>query len=211
VASGNNNRGEFARTLVFVDVETGIIKMRACLSAKTPRINFCVLQNIKNFPYKIKYANTDNGSEFINYTVQKTFAKHKIQTFRTRPYKKNDNAHVENRNRNYVRRLVGHARYDTAEQVQLLNQIFEIECHLVNYFRPTRKLISNTYNPQTGKYIKRYSHPKTPYMRIMKSGITKREKANITKIKDSFCEFSLCRELDRLLNELSKTKPILKS
>ena len=71
MASGNNNRGEFARTLVFVDVETGIIKIRACLSAKTPRINSCISQNIKNFPYKIKYANTDNGSEFINHIVQK--------------------------------------------------------------------------------------------------------------------------------------------
>ena len=91
-----------------------------------PRVNSCIYRNIKNFPYKIKYVNTDNGSEFIKYLVQKTFSKHKIQTFRTRPYKKNDNAHVENRNRNYIRKVVGHARYDTEKQVQLLNQIFEL-------------------------------------------------------------------------------------
>jgi hypothetical protein len=209
--SGHNSRGEFARTFVFVDVETGMIKMRSCLGAITPRVNSCILHNIQHFPYKIKYANTDNGSEFMNYPVQKTFADHGIQTLRTRPYKKNDNAHVENRNRNYVRLIVGHIRYDTEIQVQLLNRIFEIECHLINYFRPSRNIISNVYNSSTGKYIKRYSLPETPYQRMLKSPkITKSEKVKVIKIKNSLCEFSLCQDLKRLLHELSKTVPLLK-
>jgi hypothetical protein len=208
--SGNNSRGEFARSIIFVDVEIGTTQVSSCLGGKMSRVNSCIYRNLKKFPYKIEYVNTDNGSEFINYHVQKTFVNHEIQTFRTRPYTKNDNAHVENRNRNYIRRLVGHARYDTEEQVKLLNQIFELECQLINYFRPTRKLIINTYNSITGKYIKRYSPPQTPYMRMMESKISEPEKANITRIKNSLCEFSLCRKLERLLNELFKTESLLK-
>jgi hypothetical protein len=116
-------------------------------------------------PRPMKYGPNDNGSEFINVHLLLWCTKRQITFTRARPANKNDGCHVEQKNWAVVRTMVGYHRYDTAAELLLLNEIWQLQSKLTNYFYPQQKLISKI---RTGaKVSKKHDKAATPFHRAI--------------------------------------------
>jgi hypothetical protein len=125
--------------------------------------------------------------------------KKKVQFTRSRPYHKNDNAHVEQKNWTYVRHLFGYGRFDRIGVIDLMNDLYKNEWNLYqNHFIPTMKLLEK--KKINSKYKRRYESPKTPYKRLLESSyITKKEKEKLQKVRSQLNPFKLKMEIERKL------------
>lgn len=124
-------------------------------------------------PFPLLGLDSDNGSEFINQTLFAYCQEHKITFTRTRPYRKNDNCFVEQKNYSVVRRAVGYQRFDTEAQLCLLNELYELLELYTNFFQPSMKLKSKERH---GARVKKKYHPaRTPYQRLLDSSFIKEE------------------------------------
>ena len=123
----------------------------------------------QRFPFPLLGIDSDSGSEFINYHLYNYCQDEKITFTRARPYKKNDQAHIEQRNWTVVRQVVGYARYDSPEALILLNIIYEDLRLFVNFFQPVMKLESKT--GAWSKVRKKYYVVRTPYQRVLASSV----------------------------------------
>ena len=116
-------------------------------------------------PFELLGFDADNGSEFINDQLRRYCEQEKISLTRSRPYRKNDNCFVEQKNYSVVRRHVGYGRYDTEVEVELLNQLYEQLRLYVNFFLPSQKLKEKTR--RGSRVQKRYHKARTPYRRVL--------------------------------------------
>jgi len=162
------------------------------------------------FPFKILGIDSDNGSEFINAHLLAYCIQNEITFTRSRPHKKNDSCFVEQKNYSVVRRNVGYLRYDTAEELILLNELYIHLDYYTNYFQPTLKLKSKT---RTGsKVTKKYDIAKTPFKRVLKSDDIKEEKKKkLEKIYDKINPAELKREITKLQDKLLKLNVLKKT
>jgi len=204
---GTSVSGQFVYTLNIVDIATGWTEQRA-LWGKGKRGVFEALKDIRRLlPFKILGFDCDNGGELLNYMLLEYFANKKqpVQYTRSREYKKNDNAHIEEKNWTHVRQFIGYQRFDKIETVSLLNDLYLTEWRLyLNFFIPSFKLIEKKRDG--AKIIKKFSNPLTPYQRLMASDFIKTSvKKELTKTFNSLDPFLL---ESRLKN---KIKNILKS
>ena len=120
---------------------------------------------------------------------------------RSRPYQKNDNAWVEQKNWTHVRKVVGYRRYDTTRQMALLNQIYEVARLYQNFFQPVIKLVSKTR--VRGKIHRVYDQPRTPYERLLNSKQISRQAAReLQATYESLNPAELHRRLNELRREL---------
>ncbi|APZ08648.1 integrase catalytic domain-containing protein [Acidipropionibacterium acidipropionici] len=156
------------------------------LSATLPVSGYTVLTTVKNkafvhigagmdrivdqMPVPVAEVHVDNGSEFINWGLIDWAKGHDIAMSRSRPYKKNDNAHVEQRNGDWVRRHAFRYRYETATELQLLNQLWPLVMARKNHLLPCVKAIGWT-TTSAGRKKRVYDKPKTPYQRLVDSGV----------------------------------------
>lgn len=148
--------GEFFHTVGYTDVATGWSEFRP-LRSKGQKETTTALESIrKSLPFQLLGLDSDNGSEFINWHLAKYCQEKGIQLTRCRPYHKNDQCRIEQKNGAIVRKHAGYARYETQEQFKLLTRLYSILKYLVNFFEPSAK----------GK-----SKPMTPYRRLLESGI----------------------------------------
>lgn len=166
--NGGSSLGQFAYTLSVVDVVTGISRRRAVLGKGQVGVHKELKRIILGWPYKVRGLHSDNGSEFLNDHLLRFCKAHQIKFTRSRPYRKNDNPHVEQKNFQHVRSLVGYERYDSLNAVNWLNAIYEIYDLYVNLYQPSRKLISKERNG--GRVRKRYDEAKTPFKRACDIG-----------------------------------------
>ena len=148
------------------------------------------LVNIENdLPFPILGFDSDNGTEFLNWHLYRHFTNRKapVQFTRSRPYKKNDNAHIEEKNWSIIRQYLGYNRFEQVELVEELNQIYTSEWRLfMNFFRPSSKLQKKVRI--NGKVKKVYDNPKTPYQRLLESDkISDTEKE---KLKSQFAKLN---------------------
>ena len=155
---GNTAAGEFVHTLTMTDAETGWTECFAIVN----RSRTCVVAAIeavrRRLPFPLLGVDSDNGSEFINHRLKEYCDSHKITFTRSRPYKKNDQCHVEQKNGAVVRPLVGYARYEGEEATAHLNRLYAVDRLCVNFFEPSMKLIDKT---RTGAKVKKiYDDPK---------------------------------------------------
>ncbi len=162
---GGNAQGAFAFTLNMTDVKTGWSEQVAVPN----KGQFAVFAAIKTIRARILFAllgvDSDSGSEFINEILCRYCIQEKITFTRGRPGKKNDNPFVEQKNDSIVRRWVGYKRYDTEEQVKLLNDLYEILRLYTNFFLPVHKLQSKE---RIGSRVRKiYDKARTPYQRIL--------------------------------------------
>jgi hypothetical protein len=127
-------------------------------------------------PFPLVGLDTDNGGEFINHGLIKWAGDRDLFFTRSRPYTSNDNAHVEQKNGDVVRRHAFHYRYDTALEQQLLNELYSLVRVRLNLFTATTKAIGWRSNKH-GKKTRVYDMPCTPYQRVTDSGIMTVEKA----------------------------------
>jgi hypothetical protein len=166
---GSSSGGDFVYTLTAVDIATGWTE---CVAIRNRR-QYAVLQALnalrRRFPYPIKGIDCDNGSEFMNAALVRYCATHRWVFTRCRPYHKNDQAHVEEKNGSLVRQLMGYDRYEGAASTTQMNIIYGIVHGYFNYYLPTLKLITKQ---RVGARIhKTYGTPVTPYRRAVTAGL----------------------------------------
>ncbi|VUT26916.1 MAG: Integrase core domain protein [Candidatus Methanolliviera sp. GoM_oil] len=165
---GGSASGEFAFTLDATDVNSGWTEPWA-VKNKARRWVFEALLDIrcKNLPFKLLGIDSDNGGEFINEHLMKYCEREELVFTRSRPYRKNDNCFVEQKNYTVVRKYVGYARFDTEEEVKVMNELYSNLRLLINYYHPSQKLITKTREGSRVK--KKYDVAKTPCQRLLES------------------------------------------
>src|SRR5262249_43137144 len=129
---------------------------------------FEALQDIQaGLPFKLLGIDSDNGGEFINQHLLSYCSAQGIKFTRGRPYKKNDNCYVEEKNHSVVRKTVGYARYDTERELILLNELYSLLRLYTNCFLPVMKLADKQ---RFGSKVKKtYNKPLTPFKKLMQS------------------------------------------
>ena len=162
---GGNPLGPFAFTLTVTDVATGWTENRS-VPSKEAKCVLGALESIANkMPFPIMGVDSDNGAEFINVYLFLWCRKREITFTRARPTNKNDGCHVEQKNWAVVRTVVGYHRYDTAPELLLLNEIWQLQSQLTNFFYPQQKLVSKVRDG--AKVTKRYDTATTPFRRAV--------------------------------------------
>lgn len=172
--SGGSMEGCFAYTLTVTDTETQWTELRATWNKGGHATAERMSEIEHTLPFSIKGINTDNGPEFLNGHLIRYFKDREvvIPQSRSRPYHKNDNAHVEQKNGSHVRTLLGYDRFDDPDGITLLNEILELHSRWMNLFRPCMKLLSKS--KEGHRYKKKYDKPMTPAQRLLKQpGLTK--------------------------------------
>ena len=162
---GGNSAQGCAFTLCLTDVCSGWTERRAVANRGIRAIRPALEEIRSNMPFPLVHLHTDNGSEFINYSMLSYCKSTGIGMSRSRAGKKNDNCWVEQKNFDTVRKLTGYARYDTPEAVELLNTLYRTQAVLQNYVYPSQKLIEKIRIGS--RQIRRFDAPKTPAMRIL--------------------------------------------
>ena len=200
---GGNPSGEFIQTLNVVDVLTGWTEAQAVRN-KAQVWTFEALKDIeRRLPFKLLGIDSDNGSEFINHHLLRYCQEHGITFTRTRSYRKNDNCFVEQKNYSVVRRAVGYLRYDTEEELKILNELYSYLSLYTNYFQPVMKLKEKTR--EGSKVRKRYDTAKTPYQRVLESiEVSEEDKERLREEYVKLNPAELKRQITRLQNKLLK-------
>lgn len=174
---GPTLQGEFVHSLTVTDVFTGWTENIALRNGAHRWVIEVMTQIEARLPFPLVGLDTDNGGEFINHALIKWAADRDLFFTRSRPYKSNDNAHVEQKNGDVVRRHAFHYRYDTAVELQLLNELYSLVRVRLNMFTATAKAIDWRSNKH-GKKTRVYDKPRTPYQRVLDSGAMTRERAS---------------------------------
>lgn len=150
-------------------------------------------------PFQVLGAHVDNGSEFINAHLCDYCKQRRIRLTRGRPRKKNDNAHVEQKNGTHVRQPLGYLRYDTPQAVEAINDLYRDMDLFQNLFQPSVKLITTV---RRGSKVRRiFDDPATPLDRLIRSkrGIRRKVRA-LKDLRDRTNPFQLSRRIDRQLD-----------
>lgn len=201
---GGSLLGDFTYIIDYTDIATTWGEQRA-IWGKGERD---VLEQTKDvedkLPFPLLGFDSDNGSEFLNWHLLRHFTKRKkpIQFTRSRPYHKDDNAHIEQKNWTQVRQWLGYSRFDNPAIVPLLNDLFRSEWRLYhNFFMPSVKLLEKKL--VAAKTIKRYDAPKTPYQRIIESKhISVSAKYDLKEQFESLNPFTLRKAIDAKLKKI---------
>src|SRR5512137_2144884 len=202
---GNSMAGDFVHSLTFTDIFSGWTENRAVWGKGSQG----VLREIKDIEHSIAFPilgfDCDNGSEFLNYHLLRYFTdrpKNPVTFSRSRPYQKNDNAFVEQKNWTHVRQLLGYDRFDKKELVGLINDLYKYEWSLfTNYFCPTLKLKEKI--KINSRYIKTYEPPQTPCQRLLASEhIESDAKNNLQEVYNSLNPFTLKRNIEEKLRAI---------
>jgi hypothetical protein len=164
---GDRVDGSYLNTLVLTDISSGWIECLPLLHKSEAQVieALNVLPNL--LPFNILGLDTDNGSEFINYKLLKFCESNKITFTRSRAYRKNDQAHVEEKNGSVIRKLIGYDRYEREQAWHALGEVYAILRLYVNFFQPSMKLLSKERHG--AKIHKSYDEAQTAYQRLISS------------------------------------------
>jgi hypothetical protein len=200
--SGEHPVGKFLNTLSAVDICTGWSERVPILGKTQEAVEEALGRLEFLFPLEIKGLHPDNGSEFINYLIVDWCRNHEVLLSRGRPYRKNDNPHVEQKNWTLVRRLIGYERWDTPEQQEWLENFYtKLLRPFANCFQPTMKLIGKT---QVNNHTRRkYDDAKTPLQRVIDAKCADPYKlARLTAMYNQTSPLTLKRQIDRALADM---------
>lgn len=198
--NGGSSTGHYAYTLDVVDVVTGWSRRRAVLGRGQAGVFAAIQGLIDEWPYAIWALHSDNGSEFISKNLIRFCKDQGLQFTRSRPYKKNDSAHIEQRNGQFVRGYIGYERHETPEEVAWLNQVFAQLDVYANLFLPTRKLIGKE---RRGSHIhKTYDTARTPFQRALDLSVLSPEATSaLTEQLHRLNPLALSRHIEQLLTQ----------
>lgn len=200
---GGCGSGEYCQTLDVTDRYSGWTETQAVRN-KAHQWVFAALKDIRGrLPFPLLGVHPDNGGEFINRALYDYCQSEQLEFTRSRPYRKNDNCHVEQKNYTVVRRAVGYFRYETAEHLLLLNRLYEELRPYTNYFQPTVKLLEKT---RAGSRVhKRYDEARTPYRRLLAwDGLDAAGRERLTAAYQQLNPAALKRRCERLQRQLLK-------
>jgi len=159
------------------------------------------------FPFALREWHSDNGSEFLNEHLLAWCRRRRIRFTRGRPYRKNDQAWVEQRNGLVVRRLIGYDRYSTRAAFSVLQRLYGLLRLQLNFFRPVRKLVSK--ERVGAKIVKRYDAPRTPYQRALGADIlTPAQQRTLAAQCHALDPIALARDIQSTLDVLWKLADI---
>ena len=162
---GNSTEGQYLNTLTCTDICTGWTDVTGLRHRSQQAVADAIRRMRQRLPFPLLGIDSDNGSEFINDLLYNYCLTEKLTFTRSRPYKKNDQAHVEQKNWSVVRRTVGYDRWETEPELALLESIYDDLRLYINFFQPSLKLIAKErIGNQT---LKRYDPAKTPYQRVL--------------------------------------------
>lgn len=203
---GNSLAGDFVNTVTVTDIFSGWTENRAIWTKHSKKMK-PALEKIENtFPFNFKFFDTDCGTEFLNYTIMGYFERgrhpsKKVKMRRSRPYKKNDQCYVEQKNFTHVRNLFAYDRLDDEYLVQLMNEIYTDYWNpLHNYFLPSFKLEQKV---RLGGRIKKvYDKPKTPAQRLIEyKKLEPHKRRKIKMDRDRLDPIELREGLEKKLSE----------
>lgn len=204
---GSSLSGTFANTLTITDLLSGWTGNRCALGKEALDILDKIKEIRSDLPFRMVGFACDNGSEFINHALVGYMEKNKegkVKFVRRRPYKKNDAAHVEQKNDATVRQLIGYSRIESREIVTLINEIYRDYWNpYLNFFCPAMKLKQKIRIG--GKIRKIYDEPKTPYDRLMShSAMTDQQKESLRTRMEGLDPLRLGQGLEKKLDQLFK-------
>lgn len=199
---GESAAGEFAFTLDFTDIFTAWIERRSVLGRPQERTH-AALKDIKaKLPFSLLGIDSDNDSAFINHQLWRWCNEEQIAFTRSRPYKKNDNAHIEQKNWTCVRKIFGYIRIETKQQVKLMNELYCGPLGLyTNFFKPVMKCIEK--KRIGSRVVKRYDQPRTPYVRVLEcEEVSEKTKKELRELYATLNPVQLRREIDTALEKI---------
>ena len=197
--SGNAADGEFVHSLNLTDIHSTWVETRAVLGRGQTAVLAAVEEMTVDLPFPLQGLDADNGSEFINHHLFRYCQDRGIQFTRGRPYKKDDNAHIEQKNWTHVRKLLGWDRYDSPQALEAINDLYRHELRLMmNLFQPSVKLVRKV---RVGSRLRRvYNRPQTPLDRLLASGQGDPTKvAALQQLRARLDPFALAATIDRKL------------
>jgi hypothetical protein len=203
---GESMAGMFAFTIDCVDIATTWTEQRAVWGKGEKGVVEQIKAIENSLPFTLLGFDSDNGSEFLNYHLLRHFhhRKQPVQFTRSRPYHKDDNAHVEQKNWTHVRQWLGYQRLDNPDVISLMNKLYTSEWRLYhNFFLPSVKLLEK--KRIASKTIKRYDNPKTPYQRVMEStDISDKIKHSLKNQFEQLNPFRLRKAMEKNLAKIFK-------
>jgi len=200
---GNTTEGQYLNTLTCTDLCTGWTDVTALPHRSQQAVSEAIQRMRQRLPFPLLGIDSDNGSEFINELLYRYCLNEKITFTRSRPYKKNDQAHVEQKNWSVVRHTVGYDRWETEQELALLESIYDDLRLYINFFQPSFKLI--TKERIGNKTIKRYDTAKTPYQRVLeRKDISLEAKARLMNLYVQLNPAELRRCIDQKTAKLWK-------
>lgn len=196
--------GDYCQTLDLTDVASTWTETMAVRNKAQAWVFEAIKKLRQNLPFPLLGLDSDNGSEFINQYLSAYCQQEKLSFTRSRPYRKNDNCFVEQKNYSVVRRAVGYQRYDTEAQLDLLNELYATLRLYTNFFQPTMKLQSK--ERVGSKVTKRYDRAQTPYQRVLAAPQVAKASKELLRTKyETLNPAALKRKLTRLQERLLKT------
>lgn len=197
---GDDISGSYAYSLTMTCIHSTWTENRAVWTKNAFMVAECIKQIEKALPFKIVGYSADNGNEVLNERIYDYFQKRdeaeKVEVTRGRPYRKNDQAFVEQKNNSHVRKLFGYERIDERALVDRMNDIYVQWNRLQNFFIPSMKCIEKKRDG--ARVIKKYDKPKTPYQRIMESAdVANEAKQKLQAAYEQLNPFKLSKELTR--------------
>jgi hypothetical protein len=195
---------EHAWTLCFTDVKTGWTECVAVRNKAQIHVFAAIKRARQRLPFPLLGIDSDSGSEFINDQLYRYCREEKITFTRGRVGRKNDNAYVEQKNWSVVRRAVGYWRYDSPEQLDLLNTLYARLRLYINFFLPVMKLEEKV---RVGSKVKRvYDDPQTPYARALDShDVSEDDKTELREAYGYLDLVDLRRRIDELQEQLLRS------
>lgn len=203
---GTSLAGSFVWSLTMTDILTTWTESRATWDKGAQGVLAQIRDIEAHLPFALQGFDCDNGSEFLNYHLVRYFSEHPSLTSftRARPYKKNDNAHVEQKNWSHVRQLFGYDRLEAKPLLPLMNDLYAHEWSLYqNHFCPTMKLQEK--HRINSKYVKKNDAPQTPYQRVLASDqISDAAKQRLRTVHQSLNPFILKQAIEKKLRAIFK-------
>ena len=199
---GDRADGEFVHSLNVTDIHTAWVETHAVLGKGEVGVQEALATLRQALPFRLQGIDSDNGSEFINNHLYRYCQTHAIQFTRGRPYKKDDNAHIEQKNWTHVRKLLGYVRYDTPGALAAINDLYAHELRLLqNLFLPSVKLVRKD---RVGARVRRrYDAPRTPFERVVDSPQAEPAAvAQLTALRARLDPFALAQTIERKLEQI---------
>src|SRR5713101_2395678 len=199
---GNLGEGEFVHSLNLTDIHTTWVETAAVLGKGQVAVQRALAELREALPFRLRGIDSDNGSEFINQPLWDYCQAQEIQFTRGRPYKKDDNAHIEQKNWTHVRKLLGYVRYDTPAAQAAIHRLYRGELRLLqNLFLPSVKLLRKE---RVGARVRRrYDTPRTPLDRVLACpALRPKAAAQLQRLRERLDPFALARAIAQQLERI---------
>ena len=197
VHCGTTTRGEYLHSLTMTDIATGWTECVALRNRGQQSVFQALVLARSRLPFPLCGIDSDNGVEFINAHLLRYCQDQELTFTRSRPYKKNDQAYVEQKNWSSVRQLVGYERYESLSAYEALQALYDVVRLYTNFFQPSLKLVSK--ERVGSKVKKKYDLARTPYQRVLDAAqVSEEVKASLRQQYATLNPVALLRHMQRL-------------